>query len=109
MRTKIILLLALVLSACTMKPTPIAVQTLPASAPTEDRLAPFRQDLIPSHKNDIDLLDHPSQYDLILKYDPSNATLAGSESIRYTNRQSNSLNEIYMRLFANYPDYGGSI
>lgn len=108
MRINIILLFALLLSACNTTPPPTATQ-LPASAPTPDDLAPYRRDLVPSHKNDVNQLDHPSRYDLTLKYDPSTATLAGAETIRYTNRQSSPLSEIYVRLFANYPDYGGSI
>jgi hypothetical protein len=80
-------------------------------APTSsaDDLSTFRFGLITANQNDLDTLDRPTRYMITLTFDPSGPTLNGSEDVRYTNRQSTTLSEIYFRLFANHPDSGGKI
>ena len=74
-----------------------------------DDLAIYKPALIAGSQNDLAQLDRPTRYGLSLSYDPATQVLSGSEDARYVNRQSVPLNEIYFRLFANYPDSGGSI
>jgi hypothetical protein len=83
-------------------------QTLTPIVASDD-LAIYRAALIVSHQNDLALLDRPTRYDLTLTYTPAPPTLAGSQDVRYFNRQNVPLDEIYLRLFANYPDSGGKI
>ncbi len=105
---RFILLFAILLTACvpSLAPTPVST-SVPADAP--DELAIFRQGLVSANQNDLALLDHPTRYDLTLQYDPAVPTLSGSQDVRYFNRQAAPLNEIYFRLFANYPDSSGEI
>lgn len=97
------------LSACSpvLNPTP-ARPTVPPT-PALDDLAPYRAALLPAYAKDIDQLDRPTRYTVSLAYDDAKPTLSGTEDVRYFNRQTVPLNEIYFRLFANYPDSGGKI
>ncbi len=101
------LLVLVVVAAC----NPIAAPTptlAPTPAPVDD-LAIYRAALTSAAQNDLALIDHPTRYNLTLTYDPATPALSGSEDVFYSNRQSMPLNEIYFRLFANYPDSGGKI
>jgi peptidase M1-like protein len=80
-----------------------------ALKPSADDVAAFRVGLITASQNDLDTLDRPTRYTITMTFDPTGPTLNGSEEVRYTNRQSAPLNEIYFRLFANYPGSGGKI
>ena len=93
-------------TACNLV-APIA-QT-PAPTVAVDDLALYHPALIAGNQSDLARLDRPTRYDLTLTYDPATPTLSGSEDARYFNRQSVPLNEMYFRLFANYPDSGGKI
>lgn len=77
--------------------------------PATDDLSRFRAALVTASQNDFASLDRPTRYAITLTFDPTGPTLSGSEDVRYTNRQSVPLNEIYFRLFANHPDSGGKI
>ncbi len=92
-------------------PFPVFAPTASPKAPLSavDDLAPYRQDLISTAQHDLDQLDHPTRYTLTLTYDPSVPSLSGSQQVEYTNRQAVSLDEIYFRLFANYPGSEGKI
>ncbi len=102
-------LFLLVAAACSplsfLQPT-VSPKTIPAAV---DDLAPYRQDLIPAAQRDLDQLDRPTRYKLTLTYDPVKPALSGSERVQYYNRQTVSLNEVYFRLFANYPDSDAKI
>ncbi len=102
---RLALFILLLAAACAPFGAPAAV---PATA-TPDVLAAYRADLLPAFQADVNAIDHPTRYDLTLTYDPTGPTLAGTESAIYTNRQSAALNEIYFRLFANYPNSGAKI
>lgn len=86
-------------------PTPIP---LPTRAPA-DEFAIYRSALTAAAQNDLALLDRPTRYGLTLTYDHNTSTLSGSQDVVYFNRQAAALNEIYFRLFANYPLSGGKI
>jgi hypothetical protein len=84
---------------------------LPSPTPTSqvDDLAIYKPALVAGNQDDLSKLDRPTRYGLTFSYDPATQVLSGSEDARYINRQSAPLSEIYFRLFANYPDSGGSI
>ncbi|MBI5652534.1 MAG: M1 family metallopeptidase [Chloroflexi bacterium] len=104
---RLIFLLAILLTACA--PVPSAPTALPTAPGAPDELAIYRQSLLPAHQRDLDQLDRPTRYDLTLQFDAATPTLAGNQSVRYVNRQTTPLNEIYFRTFANYPESGGKI
>lgn len=93
-------------------PTPLSTSTLapPTAVPTPTATT-FALDtaLLPEYKNDLARLDHPTTFDLDLHLDPASAILTGSERVNYTNHDTTSLDAIYFRLFANYPNAGGGI
>ncbi len=99
------LVLLIIATACNPR-VALPTQT-PAVAPED--LSQYSLDLIAANQNDVALLDHPTRYSMTLQFDPAGPTLNGAEDVRYFNRQSVPLNEIYFRLFANYPDSGGKI
>ena len=101
------LIILICLAACNPTVAPTAVP--PSPTIVTDELMPYRAALIPANQNDLDALDRPTRYLLTLTYDPKTSTLTGTEDVRYFNRQSVSLDEIYFRLFANYPGSGGKI
>ncbi len=97
----------ILLAACS--PTPTAT---PLPAPTinpNDEWAIYRPALTTAAQTDLARLDRPTRYALTLTYDPSTLTLTGKQEVVYFNRQAAPLNEIYFRLFANYPGAGGNI
>ncbi|MCI0477360.1 MAG: hypothetical protein L0Y55_14020, partial [Anaerolineales bacterium] len=99
-------LLLLLFTACAAAPT----ATLAPNAPTPaDDLALYRRALNAASQNDLARLDHPTRYNLALTYTADPPTLTGSQDVVFFNRQAAPLDEIYFRLFANYPDYGGKI
>ena len=107
MKLSALLLIIVLLIACTAAPT---ATPLPTSAPTPaDELAVYRLALNAANQNDLALVDRPTRYNLALTYTADPPTLAGSQDVVYFNRQAAPLNEIYFRLFANYPDYGAKI
>ncbi len=108
MPKRFLLLTTLLVAACAPSPTPAPPPTPTPIAPADD-LAIYRPALAPANQGDLAHLDYPTRYALTLTYDHATPTLWGSAEVRYSNRQSAPLNEIYFRLFANYPDSGGKI
>lgn len=107
MQRKIWLLGLLLLAACNLisMPTPTSA---PAPTPA-DALAIYRQALTTNAQADLSLNDQRTRYAFTLVYDANAQTLAGTQDVTYFNRQIQPLNEIYFRLFANYPGAGGKI
>jgi hypothetical protein len=101
--------LSIVLVLLTSSCNPTVPTASPSLISQVDDLAIYKSALVAGSQNDLAQLDRPTRYGLTLSYDPAARTLSGSEDVRYVNRQSAPLNEIYFRLFANYPDSGGSI
>ncbi len=100
------LTLTLILLAACLPNTPTPTAPPPTSTtPADDHT----QSLIPSQTGDIHLLDRPTTYVLTWQFDPAAPVLTGNQQVRYFNRQTAPLNEIYFRTFANYPDSGGRI
>lgn len=97
----------ILLAACNPTPTiaPIASPTINSN----DEWAIYRPALTTAAQNDLAQLDRPTRYTLTLTYDPATLTLTGKQAVVYFNRQATPLNDIYFRLFANYPGSGGNI
>ncbi len=74
-----------------------------------DDLALYRPALTTAAQADLMQLDRPTRYSMTLTYDADKAKLSGSQDVIFWNRQAVPLNEIYFRLFANYPQSGGQI
>jgi hypothetical protein len=87
---------------------PVAASSTASATATPDLFAEYAPALIPGDQGDPSLLDHPTRYDLTLSFKADGPTLGGSEDVVYTNHESGPLNEIYFRLFANYPSQGPS-
>lgn len=122
MQKAVILFLFLILTACAgpISPTsqPRELETAPVAnlSPTPETSAPtppppenfFQADLLPQYQNDLNSVQDPTIYKIDIRLDPSLTRLDGKQSVVYTNREQVPLNEIYFRLFANYPGSGGS-
>ena len=105
--TRMLLVLFILLAACT--PTPTATPS-PSNTPAlTDELALYRLALNAASQNDLVLTDRPTRYNLTLTYTAEPPTLTGSQDVLFVNRHTAPLKEVYFRLFANYPDYGGKI
>jgi len=72
----------------------------PVQAPAQERA------LIPAARTDLARLDDPARYTLDVNLDPAAHILTGHAEIVYTNNAPLSLDEVYLRLFANGPHYG---
>ncbi len=101
------LIAVMLLAAC--QPASIATPTNPPPKIATDALALYQPALVSSAQNDLTLVDRPTRYNLTLKYDANPPTLTGNQEVIYFNKTSQPLNEIYFRLFANYPNSGGKI
>ncbi len=92
-------------------PTPAAMVTAgpsPTPAPTPpvswDDLAPFQAAMRPEFAGDVAQFGQATRYaiDVAVTFDgQTSATLTGSERVRYTNRQTFALNDIYLMLWPN--------
>jgi aminopeptidase N len=59
--------------------------------------------------DDVDRLDDRTYYDISVTLDPRAARLSGTQVVRYTNREEDSLSELVFRLLPNTPSYGGAL
>jgi hypothetical protein len=81
----------------------------PLPVTKEGSLAPYRTAMRPQTQSDLDQLGPVPRYDISISVDPGRLTIAGFESVLYTNRQWEPVNELYFRLYANLPAYGGEM
>lgn len=123
MRTLIILLGLVLICACSsVTPpktpaspgaNPTATGAIPTVTPSPSGtlspdLVPFDEALLPENANDLSMLHSPTIYRMDLHLDPSLSRLSGQESVAYTNRTADAMDQIYFRLFPNYPSPGSS-
>jgi len=101
------LIAIILLAAC--QPASIATPTNTLPKIATDALAVYQPALVSSAQNDLSLIDRPTRSTLTLRYEANPPTLTGKQKVIYFNKESQPLNEIYFRLFANYPDSGGKI
>ena len=105
----VILIVLVAITGCTAvtmsTPAPPPTPTVPAVGDP----SLYGLDLVSGHEKDWQLPDRPTRYDMTLTYDPTAPTLKGREDVLYYNHETVPLNEIYFRLFANYPGSGGRI
>ena len=101
-----IAIITVALAACSPKASP-TLDVLPPPSETDwDDLTYFRQGLITSEQESLDLLMGATVYHIEFQISDDFFRLTGQEEVRYTNRESEPLNEIYFRLFPNIT--GGS-
>lgn len=89
--------------ALTSGPTPGATPGTAASPLLPD-LAPYQAGLRPQFAADLAGMAGATRYDLDLTLDTERLFLSGQETIHYTNQETVPLAELYLRLYANYPD-----
>jgi len=82
--------------ATTAAPTPSNL----LDVPWDDRTI-FRQGLINAEQDVLNRLPGASVYHIDLRLSDDYAALRGTQQVRYTNQETQPLNEIYFRLFAN--------
>ncbi len=99
----------LLITACQPALTLLPPATATSTTLASDDLSRYSAALVAASQNDPGSLDRPTRYSIALTFDPAGPTLTGGEDVRYTNRQTAPLNELYFRLFANHPDSGGKI
>lgn len=109
MKTLQLCVMLLILTACAPVAGPTLAPPIGSPGPTPDALAEYRHALKPADEHDLDQLNRLTRYDLTLTYDAKAPALSGSEDVQYYNQQSVPLNEIYFRLFANYPNSDSKI
>jgi hypothetical protein len=99
-------IITVTLAACSSKASP-TLDVLPPPSETDwDDLTYFRQGLITSEQESLDRLMGATVYHIEFQISDDFFRLTGQEEVRYTNRESEPLNEIYFRLFPNIT--GGS-
>jgi hypothetical protein len=76
---------------------------------TEDRLAPYKQSLLPAFQGDIAALGEIPRYRIAISLDAETLTLTGRQQVFYTNNEGGNLGEIYFRLYPNLPQFGGQM
>jgi len=75
----------------------------------EDRLAPYKQSLLPASQGDIAALGEIPRYRIAVSFDAEALTLTGRQQVLYTNNEGSNLGEIYFRLYPNLPQFGGQM
>nr|NIO68476.1 hypothetical protein [Anaerolineae bacterium] len=75
----------------------------------EDRLAPYKQSLLPAFQGDIAALGEIPRYRIAVSLDADALTLTGRQQVFYTNNEGSKLGEIYFRLYPNLPQFGGQM
>jgi len=81
-------------------PTPVPMPT-PVPLPEVCLRQKFAADVAACHTASI--------YDIRLAVEPDSALVIGQQQVRYTNAESESLSDLYLRLFPNTPAYGGTM
>jgi hypothetical protein len=70
-------------------------------------LEPYALALRSTHRHDIDAFASATRYDIDLTVDPTTLSVAGRQTVRYTNRGTSALDEILLRLYPNTPYMSG--
>jgi len=103
MRAHINVFLACLLASC------VLVSCAPLPSERIDELAPYRSAMRPQYQGQVDQIGPVPRYDIDVSVDVDRLTLAGHESVLYTNRQAQKLGELYFRLYPNLPAYDGHL
>jgi hypothetical protein len=129
MRRLLLLTLAVVVVACTSAPAqPIGSTPAPTAnaavapaatavstvAPAIDQsspvdLAPYRVAMKPAFAAEVDRFGDAPQYQIDLTIAPDLQSYSATQQVRYTNTETESLQEIYFTLFPNLSSYGGKL
>jgi len=76
-----------------------------------ESMAAYAPAMLPDHVRDLDTRPDAPRYDIDLALDvtPTEATITGSQTVRYTNRAPAALDRIVFRLYPNLNSYGGEM
>jgi hypothetical protein len=86
---------------------PLLTSCIEPEQVAEDRLAPYKQSLLPAFQGDIAVLGEIPRYRIAANLDADALTLTGHQQVLYTNNEGSKLSEIYFRLYPNLPQFGG--
>ncbi len=91
----------------TIQPTnqPTIQPTLPPSLSYPIDLTPYSASLLPDEQAAVSVLDDPPIYTLDVRVDWARHTVAGVETLLYTNNEGVALDRLYLRLYPNAPYY----
>ncbi len=93
-------------------PTTVVPQAAPSTPIPQSALpsaAQYAVALRPPFQNDINLISGMTLYEMKWDVSPDASALNGTQRVTFTNRTGQPLNEIFFRLFANYPGSEGKI
>ncbi|HID64592.1 MAG TPA: M1 family peptidase [Anaerolineae bacterium] len=86
---------------------PLLASCIEPEQVAEDRLAPYKQSLLPAFQGDIASLGEIPRYRIAVSLDADALTLTGRQQVLYTNNEGSKLGEIYFRLYPNLPQFSG--
>jgi hypothetical protein len=72
-------------------------------------LSPYRAAMRPEFAAEVDQFAMAPQYQIDLTIAPDLSSYTAAQQVRYTNTETEPLQEIYFSLFANLPSYGGEL
>ncbi|MFN8598702.1 MAG: M1 family metallopeptidase [Anaerolineae bacterium] len=117
---KLILVVALWLTACLptvtqpvvstptlASPPSLAPQPTPTSAKVD--LTPYRTAMRAKFAGDVDQFTTATRYQIDLTLAPDLASYSARQTVHYTNNETEPLSAIYFRLFPNTSSYGGKL
>ncbi|HMP42262.1 MAG TPA: M1 family metallopeptidase [Roseiflexaceae bacterium] len=88
----------------------LAYAAEPAPAPQlPAEIAPQAAALLPEFQGDLADTSAWDRYTIDATLNPDTRTIAGRQSLVYTNRDSVALDAVYLRLFPNLPEFGGRL
>jgi peptidase M1-like protein len=93
----------------TSEPTPLRAQSGSIPFWDWDNLAPYRQAMRPAFAADVDRFVQATRYAIEVRVDVEAHAFQGTEYVRYTNHEDESLTEVVFRLLPNTPGYGGTL
>ncbi len=87
--------------AANAQPLPVVPGTTPS--------VNFDSTLRPQFAQDLNIVNNETIYTMAWNFNDDLSEIQGSQRVIFANRTDHPLDEIYFRLFANYPDGGGNI
>lgn len=122
MRRLCVLIIAVILAACTPAvplppnvpatttvPVPTPAPTLASTPATVREQLDYRLAMKPEFASEVDRFANAPHYQIDLTIAPDRKSYTATQSVYYTNTENVPLKEIYFRLFPNTPSYGGQM
>lgn len=93
----------------TMQGQPQAAPVASAGLPQQLVVADQSAALLPEYASDLDQADQWDRYSIDVELNPAGPSYRGSMRLQMNNRTGKTLNELYLHLYPNHPDFGGTI